>query len=134
MNLKYLVVGFLISIGAMAQVSAQPGEGMMGEELAAAIERLELRDEQKAPVQEILKEFAGQRRAVLEKHGIELGAGERPSLRQLRKAAPELKKIRAAQDEALGEVLDAEQMDTLRELRQEGREKLKERRQQKKQD
>ncbi len=135
MKLKYLFVGFLISIGVSAQLSAQAGEGMLGEDLAAAVERLELREEQKVAVQEIMKEFAGKRRAVMEKHGIELGTGERPKLRELREAAPELREIRAAQEKRMGEVLDAEQMATLRELRKEGRAKvqdaLKERRKKK---
>lgn len=124
-----MIVGLFALAG---RLNADEADVLPDESIQSALEQLDLREDQKEPVRAILKESAAQRRAILQKEGIELGSGEKPSFRQLRKAAPQLRKVVKEQDEKLSGVLDPEQMKAFRELRDElrknAKQKLKDRR------
>lgn len=121
---KFLALAFSICLATAAW--SQEEELDRGElRFDQLKERLGLSEEQVAPFQAELKAFHESRRAVLERHGVEMGAGKRENFKALRDAAPELKAERKAHDERLAGILDKEQLKAYHELQKEFRKGVK---------
>ena len=126
-----VLVGLVAWVGAVAlaqDVEPAPRTELV-EALEAARERLALTDEQAEQMRPILEADLAARLAVLEEHGIELDAAERPrlNLRELRELSAALAAVRADTLKALANALTAEQLATYQELQAEAAEALRDR-------
>ncbi|EDY80736.1 hypothetical protein VDG1235_353 [Verrucomicrobiia bacterium DG1235] len=124
-----------VALCAAVSLGAQGEEAKAPTDLESVVEQLDLTDEQREQVKGILQETREARRAILEKHGIDLQKGARPDRHAMSEARPELQASRKESDAKLAEVLDAEQLAKFKELRRQigkkGLKKLKEKRKQK---
>lgn len=97
--------------------------------IADARARLALTDEQAAKVEPILRAGLEAQRAVMEKHGLDPsargGARERLGLRAARRLRGDMDAARGKTLEALAEVLTPEQLETYREIQEEGRREMR---------
>jgi len=93
-------------------------------------ERLQLTDEQTEAVRPILEDGYMQRRAVLEKHGIDLenmDSDDRPGRRTLRRMRNDLNEVNEETKQKLEEVLTGNQMGLWEKLQEERRAEMRER-------
>ena len=111
-----LVVGLLFSAALRGE---EEGEGRFEERFAEVVERLELSEPQVEPFREALRARRAERKEIVERHGVQPGAGKRANFKALRAAAPELKAAKRASDGRLAGILSEEQMREYEALRRE---------------
>lgn len=141
-NRAALLLAFTLLLptwSALAQSQDQPQPQEQERDAAAdavrvqmqeTITLLELTDEQRDPVETILRDSFQSRLAILEKYGInpqELEAGERPGRRTLRKMSREMNDLRDETRKQLEGVLTYEQMKTWNALEEARRDQMRER-------
>ncbi len=133
--IKHVISALFISAAlAASPASAQP-ENVDREAVAEQIqqrvletkERLQITEEQAPVVQEILRESAERRFAILEKYGF--GDGERPSLsfREKRKLRGEINNVNQDTLGRLSEVLTDDQLQEYKKIQEERRAEMRER-------
>ncbi|MEM7705851.1 MAG: hypothetical protein AAF358_09890 [Pseudomonadota bacterium] len=127
-NTVFMALLLQAFVGVTAQAAEDPAEAFR-ESYAQTQERLQLTDEQKQQVEPILRARFDASRSVMEKYGMSPdGAGQgKPSRREMRSMAKELKPIREKADQELAEILTDEQLDEYREIQEESRTQMRER-------
>lgn len=127
------VVAMVFATSAIAQANFDPSNidaEAIEERLIAIKEELKLTDEQLEQIGPILTEGAQKRRAYLEENQETLQnarSSGRPNLRELAGLRRGMRKIDGETDKALGEVLDEEQLKGIKKLREEMRDELRQR-------
>ena len=125
MSLRKLMIAAIfaastIFVPASAQnIDAEAAQEEIAERIETAKERLNLTDEQIPQVEEILRESAEKRRAVLEKY--DLGGGKKLGFREMRKLKSELEPIRKETTASLSAVLTPEQLAEYEKMQEEQR-------------
>ena len=113
---------------ARAQATADTADAIRTQ-LGATLEMLELSDDQREPVETILRHNFEARMALMKQYGIDPAdpGADRPSRRTMRKLAGEMKDLRADAVEQLETVLTPEQMETWTALEKARQDQMRER-------
>lgn len=123
-NLFRIVISGL-AVFAAANLWAQDGgpgrSGARGNGTEALLQQLELSDEQAEEIEGIMSESRESRKAILAKHGVEMGKGVRPDRELMKAAQPEIAALRKETDAKVLAVLSDEQKAKFQELRGKGK-------------
>lgn len=133
--IKHVIPAFFISVAlAASTISAQAenvdreaADEQIQQRVLETKERLQITEEQAPVVQEILKESAERRFAILEKYGF--GDGERPSLnfREKRRLRSEINDVNEDTLERLSEILTDDQLEEYKKIQEERGAEMRER-------
>lgn len=120
-GLAALVVWLAVAAPPAAAVQSQEPGAQIQQRLEAIKERLALTPDQIERVRPVLAEEAKKLRALRDKYA----SGEGQSRRSRRSMARELRDIRSDADEQLKRILSRQQMDELKDIREEWRQELR---------
>jgi len=134
MNKLVKMIAVLVLASAAQGGSAQPPAGdadvppqarqRAEQRLEEIMVRLELTEQQQQQVRPIMQSAMEQRRAVREAHGVGPGKGK-PDAQTRQAMRGEMQAIKADTDQQLAEVLSAEQMQELRDIRREIKQEMR---------
>jgi hypothetical protein len=124
--LSLFVLGLLPALAEAPEMNEEM-KAQMKAQFAAAIEELELTEEQLDPFKRIIEDNFQQRRAIMETYGMgPNGDGERPNMREMRKMRKEMQAVRKTTENELSTLLTPEQMELWKTMAEENREKMRE--------
>lgn len=122
MNLRYAVallmsVAFLLALQADGTPAMSAGLAPVSEEererrFQELSDRLELTDDQKPEVRSILADDRESRLSILRENGVDIEAGDRPSMFTMMGMRSDMSALNARTRENLSAILSTEQMDT----------------------
>lgn len=113
-----IVLSGLALFAAVTLRAQDEGSDRKGDGTDTILQQLDLSSQQQEQVRAIQKEGRAERQAILAKHGIVIGKGERPDREAMKAARPDLNAARVASMKKIAAVLDATQLAKFKELRQ----------------
>ncbi|MCY6381741.1 Spy/CpxP family protein refolding chaperone [Hoeflea prorocentri] len=111
-----LILLLLYSTAAPAQDRLNRSEGFSQERIVMMAQELDLTEDQRKALLPIMQRYGEETRAMLENHGVDLKAGERPPVRKLMAMRSDAKKNRAAFEKDVAGVLSPVQMEEFKKL------------------
>lgn len=133
MKITAALTAFVLGFASMAMTATaqepdrEAAKQEFKETVTDTMERLELTDEQKPRVQEILTESMGKRMAILDSYGVKEGEKPNLGLRQLRSMRGEMNEVREDTLSKMGGVLTADQLAEFKVIQEEMQAKMRER-------